>query len=413
MSNYRVRPDCRLCGSSRLQRVVDLGSTPLANEFRDCPSRGQETFPLFLSQCLGCGHVQLPVVVDPERLFGSYVYVSGTSPVFVEHFRRYAEEVRRQHANEGDLVVEIGSNDGTMLGFLRDAGCRVLGVDPAREIAAAATKKGIETWARFFSVDVAREIVVGRGHAKVVVANNVFAHADDLHGIVDGIRHVLAEDGVFVFEVSYLPDVLEKTLLDTIYHEHLSYHSLEPLVRFFDGHGMSLVDACWVPTHGGSVRAYAKKGKGRAQSQGLWRMLAEEGKARLWNDGTFADFCGRIDQRRGELRRLLRGAKMAGKRVAGYGAPAKATTLLYAFDLHHGVLDYVVDDSPLKQGRYLPGTDVPVVSSARLEGDAPDYVVVFAWNFADSIVAKLEPFIAAGGKVVVPLPKVTVYQGVA
>lgn len=411
--NHRVRPDCRLCNSSRLEKVLDLGTTPLANELPAFPQIDQEQFPLYLAQCGGCGHVQLPVVVDPERLFRDYVYVSGTSPVFVSHFERYAEELRRHHLDEGDLVVEIGSNDGTLLCALATTGVRVLGVDPAKDIAAAATASGVETWPEFFTAETAKRIVDQRGFAQVVIANNVFAHADDLRGIVDGVKAVLEPGGLFVFEVSYLPDVLLKTLLDTIYHEHLSYHSLGPLLGFFARAGMSVVDACWVPTHGGSIRVYVQNSKARAPTDRCWALVGNETALLGFGGGFRAPFDGfnaRIDDRKTELRRLLRGAKMGGKTVAGYGAPAKATTLLYAFDLQHGVLDYVVDDNPLKQGRYLPGTGIPVFPSSAIGDSKPDYVVVFAWNFAASILEKLKAYRDAGGKVVVPLPKVTVYD---
>ncbi|MEK7244962.1 MAG: methyltransferase domain-containing protein, partial [Pseudomonadota bacterium] len=227
----RRRADCRLCGARRLTRVLALTPTPPANAFVPASARGvpQVCFPLDVFFCEDCGHVQLLDVVNPRVLFENYVYVSGTSPVFVRHFEDYARTVvERFRPAAGSLALDIGSNDGTLLGFFRKAGLNVLGIDPARAIAAEATKRGIETWAEFFGPALAARIRTERGPAAVITANNVFAHADDLAGIADGVRDLLGPDGVFVFEVSYLVDVYENTLFDTIYHEHLAYHSVAP-----------------------------------------------------------------------------------------------------------------------------------------------------------------------------------------
>jgi len=233
---YRTRESCRLCSSRALERVLSLTPTPPANAFvtaveRDRP---QPVFPLDLHFCRDCGHVQLLTVVDPRVLFENYVYVSGTSPVFVRHFEAYADDVMRYFSLEhGALAVDIGSNDGTLLGFFQKAGLRILGIDPAKAIAEAATARGIPTIAGFFTPASAARIRAEHGPAAVITANNVFAHIDDLSGVTEGVRSLLSPDGVFVFEVSYLVDVIEKTLFDTIYHEHLCYHSVRPLIPFF------------------------------------------------------------------------------------------------------------------------------------------------------------------------------------
>ncbi len=406
---YRIREDCRLCGDTTLRRVLDLPATPLANEFPTVPGQPQDEFPLWLSTCTACGHVQLPVVVDPERLFRDYVYVSGTSPVFVEHFRRYAEEMLSKHVRKGDLVVEIGSNDGTMLRFMRDGGARVLGIEPAEKIAKAALADGIESWPQFFDEDVATRIFGGKGRARLVVANNVFAHADDLRGIAQAVKRLLDPDGVFVFEVSYLVDVLNKTLFDTIYHEHLSYHSVEPLVGFFRGLGMSLVDAERVNTHGGSIRVTVSPRPDQSMSPGARSLIREERDLGLvaHGDRVLQRFGRTIELRKQELLRVLHGVRMGGRSIAAYGAPAKATTLLRTFGIED-MVDFVVDDSPLKQGRWLPGGHVPVYPSASIAERQPDYMLVLAWNFADSIIDKLTWYRAAGGTCIVPLPTVRI-----
>jgi len=413
-NEYQTRDDCRLCLSKDLVEAVRLTPTPPANEFMSAGTGGeieaQEEFPLYLVYCGRCGHVQLPVVVDPERLFRNYVYVSGTSPVFVDHFRRYADEMIRQlELIPGDLVVEIGSNDGTLLKFFRDAGMRVLGVDPAKDIAARATADGVETLPEFFTPEVAQKIVRERGHAMLVVANNVFAHADDLRGIADGVKILMNGRGVFTFEVSYLPDVLEKTLFDTVYHEHLSYHSVGPLVRFFESCGMTLRDAQRIDTHGGSLRGTAVGRRDTIVSKNVTDLIAYENAMGLPPDGNgrvpFDVFNQRILVQRDALRKFLAQARADGKRVAGFGAPAKATTLMYQFGLGPSDLEFIVDDSPLKQGLFTPGKHVPVLPSSAIRELKPDYLVILAWNFADSIVAKNQAFRDAGGKFVVPIPE--------
>lgn len=415
---YSIRKDCRLCGSQDLKEVFRLADTPPANEFVDASvvrSGSTSKFPLYLVSCGQCKHVQLPVVVDPDRLFRNYVYVSGTSPVFVDHFRRYAEEtISALGLAPGDLVVEIGSNDGTLLRFFRDAGMRVLGVDPARDIAARATADGIETWNDFFTEDLARRIVAERGHAMLVVANNVFAHADDLRGIALGVKHLLNGRGVFSFEVSYLPDVIEKTLFDTVYHEHLSYHSVGPLARFFQTCGLTLRDVRRIDTHGGSIRGMVVGNRvansGGLQAPGMVSrsvtdLIAYESALGLDDPAVPLQLLQqRVRQLGSQLGDFLDQARRDGKRVAGFGAPAKATTLMYQFNLGPQDIDFVVDDNPLKQGLFTPGKHVPVLPSSAIAERKPNYLVVLAWNFADSIIAKNQEFRDAGGKFVVPIP---------
>jgi SAM-dependent methyltransferase len=407
------RCDCRLCGDpERLELVLALTPTPPANAFVP-PSelaREQERFPLDVFLCRRCGHAQLLDVLDPGMLFERYVYVSGTSPVFVDHFRRYAAETSARFGlGPGALVVEIGSNDGTLLRFYQEAGCRVLGVDPAREIARGASERGIETLPTFFTPELAERVRRERGPAALVAANNVFAHADDLAGIADGVRDLLSPEGVFVFEVSYLVDVYQKTLFDTIYHEHLAYHTVGPLRGFFERHGMELIAAERVGTHGGSLRGIVQKaGAGRPVEPSVEELVQLERELGLDRPESFRAFARRIDQRKAQLRELLLGLKREGKRVAGFGAPAKATTLMYHFELGPDVLEFIVDDSPLKQGLYSPGLHIPVRPASALSERRPDYLVVLAWNFAEAIIDKNRQFAEAGGRFIVPLPEVTV-----
>ncbi len=425
------RESCRLCGSDKLELVMRLTATPPANAFVSTDHLGEKdaVYPLDLHLCLDCGHLQLLDIVSADVLFRNYVYVSGTSPVFVEHFRQYAEDLMklavwklrghplpRATCREQDLaapagnklVLDIGSNDGTMLKFFKAKGLRVLGVDPALDIAKGASDAGIPTLPAFFTEALAEEIKAKHGAASIVVANNVFAHADDLLGIARGVRGLLAPEGIFVFEVSYLVDVVEKTLFDTIYHEHLSYHALKPLKSFFERLGMEIFDAERVLTHGGSLRCFVqRRGAGRPLSSCVDNLINLEAKLGLHAPEAFRAFAGKIERLGNELGTLLRDLKAKGKKVAGYGAPAKATTLLYQFNLAN-VLDFIVDDSPLKQNLYTPGYHIPVLSSRAIVERKPDYLLLLAWNFAESIIKNNKTFLDQGGHIIVPLPELRV-----
>jgi SAM-dependent methyltransferase len=371
----------------------------------------QQVFPLDVFFCENCAHVQLLDVVDPRVLFENYVYVSGTSPAFVAHFENYANDLLgRFKPAAGSLVVDIGSNDGTLLRFFQKAGMNVLGIDPAKNIAENATRSGVETLPQFFTTALAKEISATRGTAKIITGNNVFAHIDDLKGVVDGVRTLLAPDGVFAFEVSYLLDVYENTLFDTIYHEHLDYHSVKPLVQFFHANGMELIEAIRVPSHGGSLRGIAKKAGGpHPAGASVQQCVDLEAKLGLHKAETFVQFGRNIDALKNELGKLLRRLKAEGKSIAGFGAPAKATTLMYHFGIGPDLIDFIIDDSPLKQGLFSPGLHIPVLPAAAIAERKPDYLVLLAWNFAGPIMQKNEAYKKQGGRFIVPIPKVEVH----
>lgn len=405
------RETCRLCNSRQLTEVLALTPTPPANAFvaADARSMTQETFPLDVFFCEDCAHVQLLDVVDPELLFGNYVYVSGTSPVFVKHFDEYAERIIDEFVPEptGRLVIDIGSNDGTLLAQFQNRGMTVLGIDPARDIAAQASAKGIETLPTFFSATLAAEIKTSHGRAQVITANNVFAHADNLADITDGIASLLAPDGVFVFEVSYLVDVFEDTLFDTIYHEHLAYHSVKPLVGFLAAHGLELIDAARVASHGGSLRGIAQRAGGpHPVAASVQVLISREAEIGLHQAATLQQFGAKINAIKDELKDVLTRLKDAGHTIAGFGAPAKATTLMYHFGIGPEMIDFIVDDSPLKQGLYSPGMHIPVLTSDALYSEKPDAVVVLAWNFAQPIMQNHARYLDQGGQFIVPLPHV-------
>ena len=412
MKNYVHRETCRLCTSRNVSKVFSLAPTPLANAFvtADKLARKQELYPLDVWFCNDCGHLQLLDVVDPTVLYEHYVYVSGTSPVFVKHFKDYAAYVIDNfHPAPAGLVVDIGSNDGTLLQFFMDSGRRVLGVDPAQEISEKTRASGISVIVDYFNPTLADRIRADHGAASVIAANNVIAHIDDLGGVMEGVRRLLAPDGIFVFEVSYLGAVVENTLFDTIYHEHIDYHSVTPLQAFFERCGLELIEAIRVDSHGGSLRGVVQiKGGPRKRGASVRAMLDYEESAGLNRPETYGAFADHIDGLRTELAGMLHQLKSEGKRIAAFGAPAKLTTLMYHFGLEADLIDFVIDDSPLKQGHFTPGMHIPVVPAQELYNRKPDYVVILAWNFAKPIIEKHRAYSEAGGRFIIPLPRVEV-----
>ncbi len=415
MSAHYRRGRCRLCDAGSLENVLSLKATPPANELVASPTAAdaQAVFPLDVHLCAACGHLQLVDVVDPKRLFANYVYVSGTSPVFVAHFDAYAEQMcTRFGLGPKDVAVDIGSNDGVLLGALRANGLRVLGIDPARDIAAQATASGIPTLAEFFDADVAQRVIDEFGKPKLVTANNVFAHADDLIGIAAAVRAMLACDGVFVFEVSYLLDVYEKNLFDTIYHEHLAYHALRPLLPFFERVGLEVFDAERVGSHGGSLRVYVQhSGGAQMRGESVAALIEEEERVGLFAASTYRGWGERIALLGEQLSQCLLSFCDDGLCIGGFGAPAKATTLLHQFGIGAPLLRFIIDDSPWKQGLHLPGLGIPIVGpDDPVAGDA-DVLLLLAWNFADPIIARHTAFLEGGGKFVVPLPVLRIEEG--
>ena len=406
------KPICRLCRSSKLSSILKLASTPPANAFvsKENLHIRQRKYPLELFFCEDCYHVQLTEVVDPIELFENYVYVSGTSPVFVEHFSNYAKNiVKTYQPSLQNYVLDIGSNDGTLLKFFKDMGYQTIGVDPAINISKKAQQDGINTLNEFFNYKTSEKIKEQYSTASLITANNVFAHSDDLIGITKAVRNLLSPNGLFVFEVSYLLDVYQKTLFDTIYHEHLSYHSVIPLIKFFQSNEMELIDVSRINTHGGSIRCVVKNIEDKRQiNKSVLNLVNLEKSISLNNKKTFKNFANNIKERKKSLIEFLNKLKSQNKLIAGFGAPAKATTLMYEFGLKDDVLDFIVDDSPLKQGLYSPGLHIPVLSSSSIKELKPDYLLILAWNFADSIIKNNEEFSISGGKFIIPLPNLRI-----
>lgn len=409
---FHIRTTCRLC-SGPLKTILELEPTPPANALVDGSrldragnlkdwDNPEEEYPLTLAQCTDCQHVQLPVVVDPRLMFEHYAYVSGTSPVFREHLSALSRNVARR-LFPADLVVEIGSNDGTLLDRFEPP-LRVLGVDPARNLAEQATKKGVLTYPGFLTTETARAIVRSTGRAKVVLALNVLAHADDLAGIADATRELLTDDGELVLEVAYLPDMLRDGSFDLIYAEHLAFWNLAPMMKFYARHGLTLYDAEHVDTQGGSIRCYVSKAD-RPQTDRLVRLLGIEQS--LVHGPAFKTFKARIATAKTELTTLLATLKAKGKRIAAFGCPAKATTLLHHFGIGLETLDYIVEENPLKVGKFSPGKHIPIVSVEKFRAEPPDYCLILAWNFQSDVRARHSWF---KGEWILPMPEVKVVE---
>jgi SAM-dependent methyltransferase len=399
-----------MCGGTGLQKVMSLTPTPPGNDFltADELSRPEPVYPLDLYFCPSCHHVQLGHVVNPRILYQKhYTYVSGTSPVFVDHLLRYAAAmVPRFGLAPDSLVADLGSNDGTGLRFFKEAGMRVLGVDPATEIAARATAAGIGTVPEFFSAALAETLRRQHGPARFITTHNTCAHIDDLDDVMHGVRHWLADDGVFVLEVGYLLDVYRNTWFDTIYHEHLDYHTVGPFKALLSRAGMEPFAVERVSPQGGSIRLFAQRRGGPQRADGsLDEAIALERAAGLDRAETFCEFGRRIDEVGTRLRALLGTLKAQGRSIAGYGAPTKATTLMSHFGLGRHELDFIVDDNPLKQGLFSPASHIPVLAPAELYRRRPDFVVILAWNFAAPIMEAHRRLAAEGGRFIVPMPE--------
>lgn len=400
------RNSCRLCDGKHLRLVLPMKPSPIADAFISPHHKGitQPLIPLDLYQCENCGHAQNIDIVNPEALFREYIFTTSSSSGLVKHFEEYAKAVvHTLDIAKGSLVVEIGSNDGTLLQFFKDLGMRVLGVDPAQKIALQAANRGIPTLPDFFSSALAKKIRK-EGAAKLIVANNVYAHSDQLGDITEGIASLLDADGVFIFEVSYLLNIIDNFVFDTIYHEHLSYHSIAPLVPFFKKYGLELFNVEKVATKGGSMRCFVQKINGpRKKWPIIDQMISEELRRNLHRPEIFRDYEERILQAKEELNSYVNKALKQNKGIAGYGASTTVTTLMYQFELENK-LKFLIDDNVKKHNLLSPGCHLEVRPSSALYENPPDIVIILAWQYAQPIIDKHTQFIERGGTLIIPLP---------
>jgi SAM-dependent methyltransferase len=401
------RDTCRLCESPRVELRVPMVPTPIGGAFapQEALDKTQEAYPLDLYQCADCGHIQLLDVTDPEVLFGNYTYFSGQTSL-IKHFEDLAGNITRRHELEpGAFVVDVGSNDGAFLQFFKDSGMRVLGIDPAKNIAQYANEVGIPTLAEMFDVNTAENILKEHGVADVVTANNVFAHADDMIGMVQAVRKLLASDGLFIFEVSYFINVVDRLLLGAIFHEHLCYHTVKPLISFLDRAGLELIEVERVPIQGGSLicTAQVKGGKREVDASVVELVALEEGR-NVYRPEFLHAFVERLDAVKTEVGKVIQDVKSQEKSIAGFGAARGGTLYVYHYGLGE-YIDYIVDDDPNKQNTYSPGYHIPVLPTTALFDRKPDYVVVLAWVHSKAIVEKFKQYVLEGGRFITFFPE--------
>jgi ubiquinone/menaquinone biosynthesis C-methylase UbiE len=383
---------CVLCSSLDLQEAINFGSTPLANSYPKYFNSRERYFDLYCILCKKCGHLQLGELINPELMFSNYLYVSGTSKVLVDHFKKYSQKlIKKFNLNQNSSVLDIACNDGTFLEFFKNEKFKkVVGVDPAKNLRKLNKQKKIDINTGYFSFDYSKKLKKKYKEFNIITANNVFAHSPNLQNFTQGVKNLLSKKGVFTMEVSYLMTVVEKKTFDTIYHEHMSYHALSPLIKFFKNFDLEVFDFELIEAQGGSIRIYVSHKKAKViNKKKIKKQIIKEKNKNLFNIKTYKNFYLEILEQKKILRKIINKAKKE-KSIIGYGAPAKLTTLSHMFDLNNDDIRIVVDDNKLKQNRYSPGKKFLIKNFNFLKKNKKKYnvIIILAWNFFDSIKKK-------------------------
>lgn len=398
---------CRVCGNSRLKLGLDLGFLPLANSFlsaeRARDPTPEQRYPLRVYYCQDCSLIQLIDIVNKEEMFGDYAFLTSASKTALTHFDEYADEMsRRLSLNSTDLVVDIGSNDGTLLKSFQRRGAQIMGIEPARNLAARCSAEGIPTLNEYFGPETVSKI--GKHKARLITANNVVSHVNDLNGFMDSVSEALSRDGLFAFEVPWVVDVIRHNNFDIIYHEHLSYFGFKPISELFKKHNLDLIDLQHFSNiHGGTLRGIVANSDSPLKSETVKRTFDRENREA--NFESLEGFARRVLEIKHKLSQLLLELKRKGKTIIGYGAPAKATILLNYCSIDRSILDFVTDTTPLKQGRFIPGVRVPIVAPEEILRKNPDFALLLAWNYKAEILQKEQKYLESGGKFIVPFPE--------
>ena len=406
---------CRFCGAKLEHTFVDLGASPLAQSFLSADQLDQMEpfYPLHVYVCGECFLVQLQEFVAPENIFSDYLYFASYSDSWLTHAKSYADQMlERFPITEKSLVVEIASNDGYLLQYFLEKRIPVLGIEPAANVAEVAVKKGVPTLVRFFNRGTARELAAKGQKADLLLGNNVLAHVPDINNFVAGMKILLKPQGVITVEFPHLMRLMAENQFDTIYHEHFSYFSFLAVEKIFDRHGLTLFDVQELPTHGGSLRIFARHAEDASKpiGPGVTELRAREESAGFHQLETYSRFAEQVKETKRKLLEFLIHAKQSGKKIAAYGAAAKGNTLLNYCGIRTDFLDYVVDRSPHKQGKFLPGVRIPIYPPEHIRETRPDYLLILPWNLKDEIIKQNAYLREWGGQFVVPIPKVTVHS---
>jgi len=414
INDYMEKKHCRVCKSTALTTYLDLGKMPLVNSYVESANDNIpcNRYPLAINYCSECSMSQLSIVVDPSIMFKNYFYRSSISQTFVNHCAEYAENsARRFSFKDTDLIIDIASNDGACLREFKKQGVRVLGVDPAENLAKIAIESGVPTVAKFWNAETAGQIHTEYGKAKMITAMNVFAHVDDLDSFLAGINTLLDDDGVFAIECPYMFNFMTNTEFDTTYHEHLSYFLLKPIMHLVKQHDMEVFDVLTVNIHGGSLRVYVKKKSSKAWDicyQNIDKLLLMEEETGFHKTEKYIHFSVAVKKIRDDMIRLIKSIKAEGGKIAAYGASAKGNILSNYCGFGKLDIDYIIDDTPEKQGCLAPGHHIPIVAFDKLTKEPPEYLILLAWNFSRELMNKTIKYQKQGGKYIIPIPQVKV-----
>jgi hypothetical protein len=408
LSNYNLIKNCRICGSTNLHLILDLGEQPPANSLIDRSQLDttELKFPLRLFWCGECFLVQLLDIINKDYLFKHYLYMTSASKPIVDHFKKYAVDIFNEFLNkqENPFVVEIGSNDGSLLKEFKELGSSILGIEPASNLAKLANDSNITTLNDFFSLNNAKKIAESK-NASIVVANNVIGHIENLHELMEGIKILIGAQGIFIFEVPYLLDLIKKLEFDTVYHEHLSYFSILPIINLIERFDLEIFDIQKQNVHGGTIRIFVSKKNNFKIKDNVKKFIKLEYEFGINNIKTYENFSNDVKSLKNEIVELLKNLKNEKKSLFGYGASAKGNVLLNYCNIDHNILDYIIDTTPLKQGKFTPGTHIPILSSEKIsEKGNNDVGLLLAWNYEFEILEKEKSFRSRGGFFLIPIP---------